>query len=894
MKTVRQTLVLAMSLLLWLQTVPPARACGLDYLQPVFVFRDSGDLPFSDFTAGKIGIVQPTFGKKTLAIAYRYLNGSSFSPDEQKELVVALKGEPPEDDDDKAIKAWIEARREVVGKDERLPEIYAERKNGGYDFFPNCARNGFEVAIETLKDRVAKYGADDRNVRDWLAEQDLVFQNCSGGSTIPPEPGAELAGWLRKDRQYQIAAAYFYSLNFDKARAKFAEIAADVESPWRETADYLIARTLVRQASLTNDKAKQLETYSRAEDHLKILLARNSSFNRAQRRLLGLVKYRVRPEERVRELAQTLAGRGWDDNLKQNLIDYSWLLDKFQAQVEEEEQRREEEASGKKPETTTTEPQAMLDRRQAIARGELLEIWFYPSKPDGEPDYSNRPELDIKYDVSLAEVQQIVEAKLGRQLAKNEYEDLKEKYEEAQSHRLWLMSPNRKWGDAATDHAGCNDCSKTPLHKLPEFLRSDDLSDWILATQTSEPAGYAHAFKNWQATDSRAWLVTALSKASRSSRQLERLLRAGEKVQRDEPAFASVAYHLVRLKIATGNVIEARKLVDEIISWQADVLPVSAQNQFLEQRLQLAANVTEYLKFAQRKPVTFYEYGRLGSISELLGVAKSFFETESFDQSKEQYDRELDNTFKELLPWEDRLIFSEGTIEVLNWHFPTATLFEMTRSPVLPEYLRREVVLAVWTRAVVLGNDTIALRIAPEVMKVAPDFSSYLEARTKLERDRAALFVLLKNQSLSLFIKDGIPTSSSTAQVDYYLETSWWCAPESTQYDDDGNQSPRVVTKPGFLTAQEAEVGRRERARLIEIGDAKSYLGRRVLEWAKATPGDKRLPEALFIAVKANESYKYGCGSWDHDEDTRDAAEAVLRQRYPSSPWTARLKEPEK
>src|SRR6185312_8609307 len=231
MKTVRRALVFWLVTLMWLQTVPVARACGPESLEPIFVFRDAPDLPFSEFTAGKVGIVQPTFGKKTLAIAYRYLTGGSFSPDEQKDLVTALDGAPPEEDDDKAIKAWIAARQEVVGKNERLPEIYSERRNGGYDYFPNCARNAFEVAIQTLKDRAAQYGADDRNVRDWLAAQDQVFQNCSGGSSITAEP------------------------------------------------------------------TKRRALYDRAEDHLKVLLARNSAFNPAERRLLGLIKYRVHPEE---------------------------------------------------------------------------------------------------------------------------------------------------------------------------------------------------------------------------------------------------------------------------------------------------------------------------------------------------------------------------------------------------------------------------------------------------------------------------------------------------------------------------------------------------------------------------------------------------------------------
>jgi hypothetical protein len=49
-----------------------------------------------------------------------------------------------------------------------------------------------------------------------------------------------------------------------------------------------------------------------------------------------------------------------------------------------------------------------------------------------------------------------------------------------------------------------------------------------------------------------------------------------------------------------GNVAEARKLVDEIISWQEGFLPVSTQNQFIELRMQLALNLTEYLRYAAR------------------------------------------------------------------------------------------------------------------------------------------------------------------------------------------------------------------------------------------------------------------------------------------------------
>ena len=103
----------------------------------------------------------------------------------------------------------------------------------------------------------------------------------------------------------------------------------------------------------------------------------------------------------------------------------------------------------------------------------------------------------------------------------------------------------------------------------------------------------------------------------------------------------------------------------------------------------------------------------------------------------------------------------------------------------------------------------------------------------------------------------------------------------------------KIVSKPPFLTRLQLEQARKERTALIAIGDGKSYLGKRVLEWAKAQPDDPRIPEALFIAFTANGSYKYGCDGWEHDEETQNAAAALLRERYPNSSWTAKLPAPD-
>lgn len=100
---------------------------------------------------------------------------------------------------------------------------------------------------------------------------------------------------------------------------------------------------------------------------------------------------------------------------------------------------------------------------------------------------------------------------------------------------------------------------------------------------------------------------------------------------------------------------------------------------------------------------------------------------------------------------------------------------------------------------------------------------------------------------------------------------------------------PKTVFKPAFLNAAHIEAARRERAAIVAIDDAKSYLGKQAIAWARKAPNDPRIPEALYIAVRANSRYKYGCNGWEYDEKTKKEAETILRTKYPRSPWTAKL-----
>ena len=331
-KHLRSLIALLMAVLLF--NSMSALACGPFTLEAVFVHTAHPTFPMARFAAGRVGVLQPSYARSYLYAGYRYLSGSGFTPAEQRALTefwdTRLNHRWSAGEDD-WTKAWLEARRKVANQDLESITVYRNReKPNEYENYLNCQKDAFETAIATLNERIAKYGADSPAMKTWVAAQDQVFGNCGGGGIIPEQLQSDTDALLRADRAYQIAAANFYATNFDEARKGFEAIAADNSSPWQRNAVYLVARALVRKGSLGPAEQKQ-ESLSAAETQLqKILADKNlSSLHAASIRLLNLVRLRLHPVERLNELARILTAKTENQNLKQDLWDYTALLDGY-------------------------------------------------------------------------------------------------------------------------------------------------------------------------------------------------------------------------------------------------------------------------------------------------------------------------------------------------------------------------------------------------------------------------------------------------------------------------------------------------------------------------------------------------------------------------------------
>jgi len=928
MKAASHFFVLVVLILALLSSAMP---CGPGWISPLFDTTSAPENPYVEFAAGKLGILKPTFRRSVLLAAYRYLNGGGLNAAEQKAFIdvwnADIKNKDFRDDSvEAAVKTWVDKRKEVVDKEQKIPEIYVERSYGGYDFFPNCTRSAFETATDTLADRISSNGPSDVSVTNWVAAQDAVFTNCASGATQPDNAPVGAPEWLQKDRAYQIAAADFYSTNYTEAKRRFAEIAQDSASPWQETADYLVARTLIRQASMQSTAELAAPFYEEAEAHLQRFTSPSGKFTSSAAGLMNLVRYRLHPKERVSELAKILSLQGGGDDFRQYVIDYTWLLDKFESEILTEKAKRDAEAAkstaakstntmsatnaastaangASNTQLTEAERLALESATAAVANaaataanavvssedhynqvqsGQLIEVWIQVSRDASNANAVSSRTFSFPFSTPIESMVSEIESKIGRSLTDKEKDQIRVEKEGSYQRRT-TYRPISAYEGA---YYGDDDLSPS---MLPDYLRNDDVTNWLFTFQLKGAEAYLYSLKQYRSTGSEVWLMTALSQADKTSAELPSLLEAANNASRTSPGYTTIAYHQARILLDQGRSDEARKIIDPMLN-AGDELPISARNSFVDMKLQLAETLDDFLKYSLKRAFAFDFSGDAGTVDEIIAEQKAWYDPNNDQGSREDYETQIENNYKNEKLWQSRLMFDSDTIEIFNQQFPTKSLIDVYNSAALPEYMRERFAMAIWTRAYLLGDDPTVFKFAPEVAKYHPEMRALLltamNAKPAAARADALLYFVIKNPILTPYIQDG--TGRDDNEAGQWDIDNWWCAPYDTEYDEaTGAEVPRALPRrPAFLTALQGKTARTERSRLTAIGDAPKYLGQRTLAWAKRLPEDKRVPEALYMMATANGWTKYSCGN---NEELQTQLSDQLKKRYPNSEWTKKL-----
>ena len=397
--------------------------------------------------------------------------------------------------------------------------------------------------------------------------------------------------------------------------------------------------------------------------------------------------------------------------------------------------------------------------------------------------------------------------------------------------------------------------------QLNKSAHTDDLTDWILSFDKDAGTPPDHFAQQWKKTASIPWLIAAISVAHGTDANAPALIKAAEDVTPDSPAYATATYQVARLMIEQGKADDARVKLDAILATR-DSLPRSAANEFESLRMKVARNLDELLKYAQRIPLGITDTGDVEELPETS----------------------LDPEVKVLAAGP---LFDADGAEVLSKWLPLNLQKQAAQSAVLSPYLRGQVAMAAWTKAILLGNMADARELAPIAGDLVPALKTPLEKWSTAKGPAAkrfdAAYMLLLNPGIRPTVDPGVGRNEPIGTIDDYRD-NWWpsMVASRTTFSD---STPTAEPAPGFLSAAEKSSAEAEWNKLSTV-NAPNFLCSESIAWARSGSGDDRAPEALSKCVMAVKLGDSNCESTKIGK----AAFDLLHRKYPDSAWAKRTK----
>ena len=376
----------------------------------------------------------------------------------------------------------------------------------------------------------------------------------------------------------------------------------------------------------------------------------------------------------------------------------------------------------------------------------------------------------------------------------------------------------------------------TDFGSTEELRETAPMVDWLLTFQSRTDEARRHAVQQWQSANALPWLVAAMTKAEPGDAETPSLLQAAAGVEKTSPAWQTVTYHRARL-MSASDPKSARGLLEATLKEVRVSGPPSMENALMALRMRLAVSFADFLTYVPRR--------------DLIASGEYAYAVKNCTAC-----------MKRVGP----LQFDDDGAGFFNWQAPLAMWLEAATSAALPADMRRALVLAGWSRAVMLDDAAMAAK-----------FAGLQKGEPLLTPDAgfAAWLTMLRNPGLRYTLDAGVQRSQMPDELNAYRD-NWWsgaCANRS--------ECVESTVSVAFMNYAQHSEAKSQLQRLQATGSATSWLGRRVIDYAQAHPADKDVPEALHLVVRVS---RYG------PADSEISAEAfrLLHKAYPQSPWTAK------
>jgi len=234
--------------------------------------------------------------------------------------------------------------------------------------------------------------------------------------------------------------------------------------------------------------------------------------------------------------------------------------------------------------------------------------------------------------------------------------------------------------------------------------------------------------------------------------------------------------------------------------------------------------------------------------------------------------------------YQNAMFWGPETAEILNGAVTVDALVTMLGVDGQPVRLRTELLLAAWTRALLLERWDLVRALAERVGAAAPSMRADMQALmqvTALDRMRyLAARALLKTPGADILLHSGPIRTVPFDQTDP-KGLNWWVVPPI----------PELLE---YLPSDEQPYVAAEWNRIRGAGDGYSWLAREAITEAEREAPDPSAPETLYWVVVGLDGVDLQWGHYRRDNEAsklRSRAIELLRGRYPDSDWTKRAVE---
>lgn len=386
---------------------------------------------------------------------------------------------------------------------------------------------------------------------------------------------------------------------------------------------------------------------------------------------------------------------------------------------------------------------------------------------------------------------------------------------------------------------------------LPAALKDVESVDWIMTFQSDDESAKQHAIEKWKAGHALPWLVSVADKIEAKDPLAQTIIDECSK-QNNAGAKWTLFYNSLRLLREKGKNDQVRAELDAVLSKPPAELSLGGLNMLKTQRLALAQNLEELVKFGFQTPAATCSNGGCQEVPD-----------------------DMDEIVKSGKVKAEAAVFTPEAGNIIDNKLPLSVLKQLAQSKLLPQANRSNIAWTSWVRAILVGDDTSARELATLLKGLNKEKSklldAYLAATNAEDKKFAACFLMLQFSSANPFAAWG------PLQDDGYGDSSgwWWGSAPSASLEDGA-----IDMDPLFLTASQKAQCKQQMAKLASAEGGPDLFGHTVLAYAKTHPSDPRVPQALHLVVKAT---RYGS-----PDDTKMSKQAfqLLHSRYKGNSWT--------